>query len=253
MKIKLNIFLTKANLASLNSTQFLIITGVSIALLWLLVFGITGSHSIAVSICVCLFSQVLESLRARVALHTQRSNIEWPKYLDAIYSSVWSGSSLQEAIVEASKYAPTAVRPALVEFELDDASGLGFDQCLANLKVRLSNPIADRFVELTRMASISGGRGFLPALRAQSAQLRAENAVWAEIQAKQNWVLSTAKLAIIAPWLVLLLLGFRRETAQAFESETGLAVLGLGLIASLLAFKLIRVLGKLPTRLRVLI
>jgi tight adherence protein B len=195
----------------------------------------------------------MESLGARASAHALRTNLEWPKYLDAIHSLVWSGATLQEAMIDSARYSPSTVREAIQEIEVDDAGGLTFDQCLDNLKVRLANPVADRFVELTRMAHISGGRGYLAALRNQSAQLRNENAVWAEIQAKQNWVLSTAKLAILAPWLVLVLLGFRRETAEAFETETGLAVLVVGLVASLLAFKLIKALGKLPSRKRTLV
>jgi tight adherence protein B len=156
-------------------------------------------------------------------------------------------------MIDSAKYSPSIVRTAIRELEVDEAGGLPFDQCLDNFKIRLANPVADRFVELTRIAHNSGGRGYLAALRNQSQQLRDENAVWAEIQAKQNWVLSTAKLAILAPWLVLVLLGFRRETGEAFETETGLAVLVIGLIASLLAFKLIKALGKLPMRQRTLV
>jgi tight adherence protein B len=93
----------------------------------------------------------------------------------------------------------------------------------------------------------------LAALRSQTAQLRIENATWKEIEVKQNWVLSTAKLAVLAPWLVLLVLGSRAETAAAFETEAGITVLVIGLAASLLAFKLIKVLGRLPSRRRVLL
>jgi tight adherence protein B len=148
--------------------------------------------------------------------------------------------------------APPKIAWALLEFEKDQGSGLPFSQSLDNLKARLANPIADRFIEITRLASASGGRGYLSALRSQALQLRLENATWSEIQAKQNWVLGTAKLAVVAPWLVLVLLGMRPETAVAFQTETGIAVLVVGLIASLLAFRLIKALGALPQRTRTL-
>jgi len=245
--------LTKSNLTFLSPIQFCISVVAALALIWLLVYGITGSNPIALSICLCATAQGMESFNARVASHALRANLEWPKYLDAVHSLVWSGATLQEAIIDSAKHSPSNVRDAIRELEVDEAGGLPFDQCLDNFKIRLANPVADRFVELTRIAHFSGGRGYLAALRNQSSQLRQENAVWSEIKAKQNWVLSTAKLAILAPWLVLLLLGFRRETAEAFETETGLAVLAIGLIASILAFKLIKSLGKLPTRQRTLV
>jgi len=245
--------LTRGNLSFLSPLQFCITVATSLALILLLVFGITDSFPIAISICLCAIAQGLESFSTRASAYSLRTNLEWPKYLDAIHSLVWSGATLQEAIIDSAKYSPLSIRAAIRELEVDDAGGLTFDECLDNFKIRLANPVADRFVELTRMAHNSGGRGYLAALRNQSAQLRNENAVWSEIQAKQNWVLSTAKLAILAPWLVLVLLGVRRETAAAFETETGLAVLAIGLIASLLAFKLIKVLGRLPIRQRTLI
>jgi tight adherence protein B len=139
-----------------------------------------------------------------------------------------------------------------LEFEKDHNSGIAFSDSLDNLKARLANPIADRFIEITRLASASGGRGYLSALRAQSLQLRLENSTWSEINVKQNWVLGTAKLAVLAPWLILVLLCLRPETAIAFQSESGVTVLALGTFASLLAFRLIKTLGRLPPRQRTL-
>jgi tight adherence protein B len=149
-------------------------------------------------------------------------------------------------------FAPPKLAWALLEFEKDQSSGIAFTQSLDNLKARLANPVADRFIEITRLASASGGRGYLNALRIQSLQLRLENATWTEIQVKQNWVLGTAKLAVLAPWLVLVLLSLRPETAIAFQTEVGIAVLVIGLVASLLAFRLVKALGALPERVRTL-
>jgi tight adherence protein B len=149
-------------------------------------------------------------------------------------------------------FAPPKLAWALLEFEKDQSSGIDFTQSLDSLKARLANPVADRFIEITRLANASGGRGYLNALRIQSLQLRLENATWTEIQVKQNWVLGTAKLAVLAPWLVLVLLSLRPETAIAFQTEVGIAVLVIGLVASLLAFRLVKALGALPERVRTL-
>jgi len=59
-------------------------------------------------------------------------------------------------------------------------------------------------------------------------------------------------LAVLAPWLILVLLCLRPETALAFQAESGVMVLALGTFASLLAFRLIKTLGRLPPRLRTL-
>lgn len=213
---------------------------------------ITNSMVISAAVCVCVAAQLIESFQSRVLAETQKANAQWPKYLDSIHSATWAGATLEQALLDSISSAPAKHSWALLEFEKDQTSGIPFSDCLDNLKTRLANPIADRFIEVTRLASASGGRGYLNALRAQSLQLRLENSTWSEIQVKQNWVLGTAKLAVLAPWLILVLLSLRPETAIAFQSENGLVVLAVGLVASLLAFRLIKTLGKLPPRQRTL-
>jgi len=249
----LNGLLQRSGFPSVAPAQAVGVILLTMGLLGFLVFGLTGSLWISISVLACLVAQGVELLNSRIAKRVEVQNQDWPKFLDAIHSAAWAGSSLQEAILESRSFAPKIFTGEIDEFEHDCSAGLSFDDCLGNLKARLASPIGDRFVEITRLAHQSGGRGYLLALRVQSAQLRLENATWNEIRVKQNWVLSTAKLAVLAPWLVLLVLGSRRETGIAFESETGIAVLMIGLVASLLAFRLIKALGKLPIRQRTLL
>ena len=230
--------------------MLLLVTGFT--LLFGVVLLMTSSMLIAGSVCLCVGAQLLDTLQTRIKTENLKANLEWPKFLDSIHSAAWAGASLEQAILDSVSVAPPKIAWALLEFERDQGSGLAFSQSLDNLKARLANPIADRFIEITRLASASGGRGYLSALRSQALQLRLENATWSEIQAKQNWVLGTAKLAVLAPWLVLVLLGMRPETAVAFQTETGIVVLVIGLVASLLAFRLIKTLGALPQRTRTL-
>ncbi len=244
--------LIQAGFSTIQPAQFILLIVTGFAVLFGAVLLVTSSMLIAGSVCLCVGAQLLDTLQTRVKTENLKTNLEWPKFLDSIHSAAWAGASLEQAILDSVAVAPPKIAWALLEFEKDQGSGLPFSQSLDNLKARLANPIADRFIEITRLASASGGRGYLGALRSQALQLRLENATWSEIQAKQNWVLGTAKLAVLAPWLVLVLLGMRPETALAFQTETGIAVLVIGLFASLLAFRLIKALGTLPQRTRTL-
>jgi len=244
--------LIQAGILNIEPGQFLLLVVTGLALLFGIISFVTSSLLIAGSVCICVFAQLLDNFRSRIQSETLKANLEWPKFLDSIHSAAWAGASLEQAILDSISVAPARLSWALLEFEKDQGSGLAFESSLNNLKARLANPIADRFIEITRLASNSGGRGYLNALRAQALQLRLENATWNEIQVKQNWILGTAKLAVLAPWLVLVLLGMRPETAVAFQTEVGVAVLGIGLVASLMAFRLIRALGALPARARIL-
>ena len=249
---KIENLLIQAGYQNIQPTQFvlLLLGGLATAIVILAV--ITKSLLISIAVCVCVGAQLLESFQSRVAAENQKANTQWPKYLDSIHSATWAGATLEQALLDSISSAPAKHSWALLEFEKDHNCGIAFSDSLDNLKARLANPIADRFIEITRLASASGGRGYLNALRAQSLQLRLENSTWSEINVKQNWVLGTAKLAVLAPWLILVLLSLRPETAIAFQSESGVAVLALGTFASLLAFRLIKTLGRLPPRQRTL-
>lgn len=249
---KIENLLIQAGYQNIQPAQFvmLLLGGLAIAVVVLAV--ITNSILISIAVCVCVGAQLVESFQSKVAAETQKANTQWPKYLDSIHSATWAGATLEQALLDSISSAPTKHSWALLEFEKDHNSGIAFSDSLDNLKARLANPISDRFIEITRLASASGGRGYLNALRAQSLQLRLENSTWSEINVKQNWVLGTAKLAVLAPWLILVLLCLRPETAIAFQSESGVTVLALGTFASLLAFRLIKTLGRLPPRQRTL-
>jgi len=249
---KIENLLLQARYQNIQPAQFVLLLLGGLASAVVILEVITNSLLISISVCVCVGAQLLESFQSKVAAENQKANTQWPKYLDSIHSATWAGATLEQALLDSISSAPAKHSWALLEFEKDHNSGIAFSDCLDNLKARLANPIADRFIEITRLASASGGRGYLNALRAQSLQLRLENSTWSEINAKQNWVLGTAKLAVLAPWLILVLLSLRSETAMAFQSESGVAVLALGTVASLLAFRLIKTLGKLPPRPRTL-
>lgn len=248
----IGLYLNSVGITRIQPAQFVVIVLSVLSLLFLAIASATNSGLIAGSVCICVAAQLLDSFQTALKSERLKANLDWPKYLDSIHSAAWAGASLEQAILDSVSYAPPRLSWAIVEFEKDQGSGLPFAESLGNLKARLANPIADRFIEITLLASASGGRGYLNALRSQSLQIRLENATWSEIQVKQNWVLGTAKLAVLAPWLVLVLLGLRPETAIAFQTETGVAVLVIGLVASLLVFRLIKVLGSLPQRSRIL-
>jgi len=252
MKSKFELALIRAGFQNQSVAQVLLIAVASMSIMVGALFMFTNSLPIVISVAICVIAQVIDSLKNRVRAQKLKQNQDWPKYLDSIHSAAWSGKSLPQAILDSRAFAPHSMVWAITEFEVDQSAGLSFEESLNNLKARLANPIADRFIEITRLAALSGGNGYLSALRSQSLQLRLENANWSEIAVKQNWVLASAKLAVLAPWLVLVLLSMKPETSATFQTETGLFVLGFGLAASLLAFRLIRFLGAMPDRKRIL-
>lgn len=65
-------------------------------------------------------------------------------------------------------------------------------------------------------------------------------------------MINAARLAVSAPWLVLLLLGTQRSTLTAYDSATGALILAVGGAVCVVAYRLMVWIGRLPRERRVL-
>ena len=83
-------------------------------------------------------------------------------------------------------------------------------------------------------------------LRSLAAFMRADSAVRSEVEARQTWVVSAARLGVAAPWLVLLLLAARPEAVRAYNSPAGVILLVVGLVVTVVAYRIMLAIGRLP-------
>ena len=66
-------------------------------------------------------------------------------------------------------------------------------------------PVGDRVVEALRVAREVGGGDLGPLLRALSGYSRDDLRTRAELESRQSWTVNAARLAVAAPWVVLLM------------------------------------------------
>ncbi len=185
-------------------------------------------------------------LRARAAARRRALRAVWPDVVDHLLSGVRAGLSLPQAVAALADSAPEAVRPAFLAFRRDYLRTAQFGECLDALKATLADPVADRIVETVRMAREVGGTELPTVLRSLSQYLRADAAVRSEVDARQSWVRTAARLGVVAPWIVLLMLGTRPEAAAAYNTPGGAVLVVGGLAATLVAYRLMIALGRLP-------
>lgn len=190
------------------------------------------------------------SSRARA----RRSSLRevWPEAIDTLVSGVRAGMSLPEALTNLGERGPEPVRDELRAFAIDYAATARFDLALDNLKARFADPVADRIVEALRLAHEVGGSDLGVLLRSLSRMLREDLRTRGELEARQSWTVNGAKVAVAAPWLVLALLSTRPQAAAAYATTAGAVVLGAGALASVVAYRLMLRLGRLPEEERVL-
>lgn len=185
-------------------------------------------------------------LRARRARLIRTRRALWPDVCDLLIASVRAGMSLPDAVAGLSDSAPAPLRPAFAGFSRDLAASGHFDASIQRLKVVLADPVADRIVETLRMARQVGGTELTPVLRALAVSVRADSTLRAEVEARQSWIRGAAVLGVAAPWVILALLAMRPEGAAAYASPEGIALIVAGAAVSLVAYRIMLRLGRLP-------
>lgn len=219
---------------------------VTASVLWLVTasapLALVGAIAAASAPVVYLRSRRLALLRLRRAL--------WPDICDLLVASIRVGMSLPDSVSALAVSAPALLRPAFARFSRDLHATGRFDTSAERLKEALADPVADRIVETLRMAREVGGTELTTVLRSLSASVRAEAALRAEVEARQSWIRGAAVLGAVAPWVILVLLLLRPEGASAYASAEGVVVILVGAGVSLLAFRLMLRIGRLPEQRR---
>jgi tight adherence protein B len=176
----------------------------------------------------------------------------WPDVVDNLASAVRAGLALPEALTQVGTRGPVELRPPFVRFGEDYRATGRFYDSLDRLKSALADPVGDRIVESLRMARQVGGSDLGRLLRTLSAFLREDARTRAELETRQGWTINAARLAVAAPWVVLALLSLRPEAVDAYDTTAGLLVLGIGGGVSLIAYRVMLRIGRLPDDERVL-
>ncbi len=218
----------------------------------LLVTGLTRSLSIGgvfgVMSCYAPFALVRYRQRKRRAELREL----WPEVVDNLTSAIRAGMSLPEALTQVGVRGPEELRAPFRRFGEDYRATGRFYDSLDRLKAALADPVADRILESLRMAREVGGSDLGRLLRTLSAFLREDARTRAELETRQGWTVNGARLAVAAPWAVLLLLSLNPQAADAYNRPEGLVVLGVGAIVCVAAYRAMIRIGRLPDEQRVL-
>ena len=236
-----------------TSPAVFVVGSLVLGLVVLLVFlGVSRAWPIAVAFGVIALAAPYALVSARARARRTRLREIWPETVDTLVSGVRAGMSLPEALGNLGARGPEALRAEFTAFSVDYASTARFDTCLDRLKARFADPVADRIVEALRLAHEVGGTDLTVLLRNLARMLREDMRTRGELEARQSWTVNGARVAVAAPWLVLALLSTRPEAARAYATAAGATVLGAGALASVVAYRLMLRLGRLPEEERIL-
>lgn len=153
------------------------------------------------------------------------SNRVWPGFVDDVASALRAGVSIPNAIWQAGGRLPVALSAAFGSAQSRWEAGAGFEKALAELESVIAAPPFSQFIETVQLATTHGGNR-LPALLVQlSETLRSQQALYDDVKGRQASTVSSARVAVAAPWVVLLMTSTRADVRVAYSSVTGWLVL----------------------------
>ena len=252
MRARLQDDITQAGYASVSAGNVL----TACLLAGLLVFALMQATTRVVPVAVCfgVMAAYAPIALVRMRSRSRRAHLRdlWPDAVDNIASGVRAGLALPEALSQLAIRGPDELRPAFAAFAEDYRTTGRFQDCLDRLKDRLADPVGDRLVESLRIAREVGGSDLGRLLRTLSTFLREDARTRAELETRQGWTINAARLASAAPWIVLAMMSFQRDSLQAYSSPGGVVVLLIGAGVTVVAYRLMVRIGRLPQEERVL-
>ncbi len=216
--------------------------------------GLVLTRSVSVSVIFAAFACAIPRLLVTRLRHRRQADLRelWPEVVDNLTSGVRAGLSLPEALSAIGIRGPEPLREQFRQFGTDYRTTGKFNDSLDRLKSALADPVGDRVCESMRVAREVGGTDLGRLLTTLSQFLRDDARTRAELMARQSWSVNAARMAVCAPWLVLVLLATQQETLDAYDTPTGTLILVIGAVLSLVAYRMMIRIGRLPEDRRVL-
>ena len=244
--------LGRAGLADVTPASVVSLCAVLFAVAFALVQAVSRTVPVAVVFAAMAAYLPIAVLRQRAARRLRDFAEVWPEAVDNLASAVRAGLSLPDAVAALGTNGPEALRADFAQFALDYQVTGRFGECLDRLKDRLADPVGDRVVEGLRLAREVGGGDLGRLLRNLSGFLRDDARTRSELESRQAWTVNGARLAVAAPWIVLLLMSFQTTAIRQYASPGGVLVLGIGFGVCVLAYWAMMRIGRLPTEKRIL-
>lgn len=242
----------QSGINGLTTGRLLGMAGTAAVVVLLIVMAVTAVPAIAIAFAAIAAYTPIAFVRGKARRRRSQLRDLWPDVVDHIASAVRAGLALPESLSQLGVRGPEELRPAFAEFAHDYRATGRFHECLDALKARLSDPVADRLIESLRIAREVGGTDLGKLLRTLSAFLRDDARTRAELEARQSWTVNAARLAVAAPWIVLAMLATRGDSLAAYREPAGIVVLIVGTAVTVVAYRVMRRIGRLPVEARVL-
>jgi tight adherence protein B len=160
----------------------------------------------------------------------------WPDVIDDLTAAVRSGIPLEQALIEAFARSSAELKKVLQAAVDQLRSGNSLQQTLDWLLALQLDAVGRRLFVALKIASNAGGKDVLITLQLLAESVRRDLQLLDQLRAKQRSAVTGAKVAVAAPWLIILVTSIQPTVFAAYRSSTGLFLLGAVALVCILAY-----------------
>lgn len=196
---------------------------------------------IALSACALV---VMEFRSIRREQSKLKREVAWPQFEEIFISGLQSGISVSDTFSFANDFELPAIKHQLQRMIATIDRGLPLAQALEQFRRDVDLAHGDLFTAIVGMAHRTGGQNLLQTLQEHASSVRFELAARGDIRARQNAILSVAKLGLLAPWVLVAVLSVNEQTRNSFNSTLGQTLLIAGFAVSFIAYRMVVAAGR---------
>jgi tight adherence protein B len=164
----------------------------------------------------------------------------WPYLMDDLSSAIRAGMTLSDSLLDVAKNAPVSLEIEMNSFSSEYRKMGQIGPALNALSKKISDPIGNLVVRMLFAVVRSGANDLAKSLKILSDAIRDQEQIHREIRARQSWVINSARLAVISPWVVLLAIWSQPTVQTAYQSTQGQMILLLVAAICFLAYLLMK-------------
>lgn len=218
-----------------------------------LTLGFTNVGAVAVAVAVLAAAVPFLLSQQRRQRKREQAVSQFPDFLVRLRGHLSGGESVPEAFVAAASSMGGRFAAAATVAKRRMLQGQTMEEILGALATEWEEPVADRVFSVLATSHHTGGRQVGAVLSGLSSSVADELRLRAAHDAALTQQRLTALVALVAPWVLLVIsVSTNPSAAAAYRSTTGSLVIGIGMVGTLLGYTLARRTARLSRAPRVL-
>jgi len=173
---------------------------------------------------------------------------QWLYFLDNMSSATKAGFSIKESLMQALNSAEVPLKNDLYSAIIEINRSNQVSKVIPILKKDVTDEIGRNVVKIIELVHFLGASDLSKILSILSNSSREFHELITELKTKQTWVLNGAKIAIAAPWVVLLALWTQENVRNSYQTINGQIVLFLVALLGVAGFLVMQKIGNLEIR-----